>query len=299
MAAFGLWETVGHVLLAPLTDQQAAVDAASSANAMLIEQSATVEHALKNLKQLANHSLPAEPGKACLLYQGWLIRLLDRSSITSSTVTPAPAIVEKGVGHRIPFTVQCTASTQNMAQFLDLFYATPLLHRITNLNISSTSEGRSDHRVTLSIEAMAFDSAQDIEQLPEPVAVEEQSSLLAALSRDDIFQQALPVEAVVETEFEPTPAIPEKPTEPVVAPANPLKSVRFVASVWNGQQREAWFFDQRSNTEVSLLASSDLALPDIQGRVLSIGNDFLQMELAGQPCRINLGQTLNDVAATP
>jgi len=299
MAAFGLWETIGHIILQPLTNQQAAVDAAQSANVALVEQSTTVEHALKNLKQLAGRSLPAEPGKACVLYQGWLIRLLDRSSITSSTVTPAPAIVEKGIGHRIPLTVQCTASTANIAQFLDQFYATPLLHRITNLNISSTSDGQADHRVTLSIEALAFDSAQNIDSLPDPVAVEEQSSLLTTLSHDDIFRRALPVEVVVATEYEPTVTTAEPTPEPTPAPPNPLSSVRFVASVWNGQQREAWFFDQRSNAEVSLLASAELVLPDIQGRVLSIQSDSLQMELAGQRCRISLGQTLNDVAASP
>ena len=149
IAAFGLWETVGHVLLQPLTDARIAVDAARAANVTLQDQSTVVEHALRNLKQLSGHSLPADPGKASVLYQGWLIRNLAQNSIASAIVTPAPAIVEKSIGHRIPFSVQCQASTSNIAMFLDQFYATPLLHRITNLNISNSSEGEADHRVTI------------------------------------------------------------------------------------------------------------------------------------------------------
>ncbi len=298
IAVFGMWETVGHVLLQPLTDARAAVDAARSANATLQDQSTTVEHALRNLKQLAGHSLPADPGKASVLYQGWLIRHLEQNSIASAIVTPAPAIVEKSIGHRIPFSVQCQASTNNIAMFLDQFYATPLLHRITNLNIANASDGEAIHRVTISIEALAFDTATNIDALPEPAAVTDETSLVAALSKNDIFRRKMPTQEFVPVVAPPAEQVVAEPQPPdPAAKPDPRKSIRFVASVWNGDQREAWFVDQRSKEERSVIASSELTFPDIEGRILSIDDDTLQLELQGQRCSINLGQTLSDVSA--
>jgi hypothetical protein len=295
LAVFGLWETVGQMVLQPLTEARNAVDAARAANSVLSDQSATVEHALRNLKPLESQSLPSDPGKASVLYQGWLIRHLEQNSISSAIVTPAPPIVEKTIGHRIPFTVQCEASTRNIAKFLDQFYATPLMHRITNLNIANSSEGEADHRVTISIEAIAFGSATRIESLPEPAAITDDSSLLAVLSKGDIFRRQLPVQTYVE----PTPVVAESSPEPEVqaelpAKADPQKSVRFVASVWNGQQREAWLVDGRSSEEISVVALSELKLPDISGRIISIDDDVLHLELHGQRRSLSLGKTLSE-----
>jgi hypothetical protein len=298
---FGVWETAGQMLLRPLSETQMAVDSARSAVATLQKQSAVVEHSLRNLKQVADHSLPADPGKASVLYQGWLIRNLDQCSITSAIVTPAPAITEKSVGHRIPFSVQCNASTHNIAMFLDCFYGTPLLHRITNLNISNSTEGQAEHRVTFSIEAIAFDTANNIDNLPEPKLATEGSSLVTALSADDVFRRAVLIsdtvaETLVETPQEATVTTPEP--LPAASAPDPLQNIRFVASVQNGEQREAWLFDNRTRSELSLVASANLAFPDVSGRVLSIDGDTLHLELSGQRGSLRLGQTLKDWKAS-
>lgn len=299
---FGIWETAGQMLLQPLSETQAAVDSTKSGLVTLHEQSAVVEHSLRNLTQLASHSLPADPGKASVLYQGWLIRHLEQCSITSAIVTPAPAIAEKSVGHRIPFSVQCSASTHNIAMFLDCFYGTPLLHRITNLNISNSAEGQGEHRITFGIEAIAFDTADSIEKLPDPKLPTDDCSLVTALAADDVFLRAMPVsnpvaETVVEASTEPSVAVLEP--QPVAPAPNPLENIRFVASVQNGERREAWFFDQRTRNELSLVASADLTFPDVSGKVLSIEGDILHMELSGQRGSLRLGQTLKDWKALP
>lgn len=74
--------------------------------------------------------------------------------------------------------------------------------------------------------------------------------------------------------------------------ANPEKSIRFVASAWNGSQREAWFLDQRTTTEQSVVAHSELSFPDTQAKVRSISEDSLLINMAGTQIRITLGQTL-------
>lgn len=295
IAAMVLWETVGQLLWQPLSEKHMQLTAAETVQSTLQDQAATIEHALRNLKQLSNHSLPADSGKASVLYQGWLIRTLAQNSIASAVVTPTPAIIETGVGHRIPFTVQCQATSQQIARFLDQFYATPLLHRLTNLDISSTTAGQSSHRVTLSIEALAFDTATEISQLPIPGTPVDEYTLEDVFNDNDIFRRKQKMVTPPTYAAQPKPAarpVVERPVEPK---PNATDSVRFVASVWNGQQREAWFVDQRSQQESSLIATSALDFPEINGKVLLVSDDTLQLELAGKQGTLKLGQTLGDV----
>lgn len=295
VVAFALWETAGRMLLQPLTDAQSAVAAAESQQAAMDQQSVEIEKAVQNLTAASRQSLPADPGKAAVHYQDWLIRTLAKHSIHSSIVTPAPAIEERNVGHRIPVSIQCTCSTNQIALFLDAFTAEPLLHRITHLNIANTGEGEAHQRVTMNIEALALSCAGEPQPLPEPRAISKESSLVMTLSENDIFchkKSPQKHSAVSETE-RPKPA-PRKtrPAETVPVRFDARKSIRFVASVWNGQQREAWFVDQRSQDEQSLTASTSLDFPDVQGRIVSIDSDALQLEVAGKRCRLRLGETL-------
>lgn len=295
MALLLLWETVGQIILQPLNDAQTSVSAGLAANDRLRQQSAAVEHALRNLRQSATSSLPADPGKASVLYQGWLIRHLESNGIASAVVTPAPPIVVNGVGHRIPIMIQCSGSMAAIARFLDQFHATPLLHRMANLTITSLNDNAAEHRVTISVEALSLTSASTTESLPEPGPTDESSGLLAVAKSDDFFRRQFAT--VVEVENVSNVAEPSVSSdEPVVTStgpkANPEESVRFVASVWNGSQREAWFVDQRSRTELSVVAEAELSFPDIQAKVLSISEDCLLLEMGGTQTRITLGQTL-------
>lgn len=294
--AFGvflLWETVGQILIQPMTDLESQIAAARSGNDTLQEQSSTIDRAVRHLKTAAATSLPADPGKAAVMYQGWLIQLMDRCAVANAIVTPAPAIAETSVGHRIPFTVQAEASTTQIAQLLDMFSTAAILHRVTSLNIANQSEGAGLHRITLSIEALALANASDINSLPDPQQPDSADSLTAILSSGDIFRRQLPVQVAVEPPpAEYTPPAPAD-TKPEPPKADPLKSVRFVASVWNGQQRVAWFVDQRSKEERTVVANAELVLPELTGKVLSIDNDRLLMEMSGQKFSLQLGQTLS------
>ena len=290
-----LWETVGQIILQPLNDAQTSVSAGLAANDQLRQQSATVEHALRNLKQSSGESLPADPGKASVLYQGWLIRHLESNGIESAVVTPAPPIVVNGVGHRIPIMIQCSGSMAAIAGFLDQFHATPLLHRMTNLSITALNDNAAEHRVTISVEALSLTSGNNTESLPEPGPTDETSGLMAVTKSDDFFRRQFATVVEVET-VSNEPESSESSEEPVMssstAKVDPEKSIRFVASVWNGSQREAWFIDQRSKTEQSVVADSELSFPDIQAKVLSITEDSLLLDMAGTQTRITLGQTL-------
>lgn len=305
IAIAGLWESIGAIILQPLSDAQASVESARANLIALKDQETIVDQAIRNLKEIDVIALPPDRGQASSLYQGWLISQLETCSIDSPIVTPGPAIKEDAVGNRMPFVVQFTAESKHIAEFLDRFHATPLLHRITNLHIVRSSDGESDHRVMLSIEALAMECGLAAETLPDPIAVDDALTLAALISHNDFLGGTQPEPAAAATSTDvavqsQTAGSTDSPLaeapQPVVR--DPHESVRFIASVWNGRQREAWLIDRRSMQEMTVLASAELAFPGIAGRVVSVGEDSLQLNLNGQLCRLELGQSLSEASFT-
>ena len=131
------FQTIDNWLLQPAQNVQAQVNATRAKNEQLALDMQTIEHAQRNLKAIRNQSLPSEPATASMMYQGWLMDRVNDARLNEAVVTPGRAIAEEGVGHRIPFTVQATASLRQIGRFLDDFYSTQTLHRITFLKIDS------------------------------------------------------------------------------------------------------------------------------------------------------------------
>ena len=305
IAIAGLWESIGAIILQPLSDAQASVESARANLIALKDQETIVDQAIRNLKEIDVIALPPDRGQASSLYQGWLISQLETCSIDSPIVTPGPAIKEDAVGNRMPFVVQFTAESKHIAEFLDRFHATPLLHRITNLHIVRSSDSESDHRVMLSIEALAMECGLAAETLPDPIAVDDALTLAALISHNDFLggTQPEPAAATTSTDVAVQSQTAGSTDSPLVEAPQPLvldphESVRFIASVWNGRQREAWLIDRRSMQEMTVLASAELTFPGIAGRVVSVGEDSLQLNLNGQLCRLELGQSLSEASFT-
>lgn len=302
----GLWESIGAIILQPLSDAQASVDFARANLIALKDQETIIDQAIRNLKELDVVGLPADRGQASSMYQGWLISQLEKCFIDSPIVTPGPAIKENSVGNRIPFVVQFTATSEQMAHFLDRFHSTPLLHRITNLHIVRSSDGESGHRVAISIEALSMDSGIAAELLPDPISLDDESTLAVLISHNDIFGGTRKPESAVD--IEPDEIATQRQTsekavaatlevrQPVVQ--DPQSCVRFIASVWNGRQREAWLIDRRTMQEVTVLESAEFTFPGIAGKVLSVGDDSLLLSLNGQHFQLELGQTLSEASLT-
>lgn len=300
---FGLWETVGSIILQPLSDSTAAVDAARTNLAALQDESMIIEQSLRNLKELKEKSLPSDPGTAFVMYQGWLIHQLEACSIVSPVVSPSPPIAEDSIGYRIPFVVQFDADSTSLARFLDLFHGTPLLHRITNLHVIR-SANNANHHVLLSVEVLSVEGAATIETIPDVLPIQNQTTLESAIAKNDFLggSGATSMTSEVTTSSSDTTESPVENSDPVAETSKPepeklpLESIRFVASVWNGRQREAWLFDNRSKKEVTVVDASDLSLPGVEARILIVGNDSLQLVLNGETRRVQLGQTLNQAA---
>jgi len=272
-------------------------------------------HDLHALEDAASHSLPADPGRASALYQAWLVQQLSDSGIESASVNPSIPLTDEFLGHRIPFTIECDASAAAIATFIDRFSSTPLLHRITSLQIVNSSNGFDDHhRLAVSIEALALPAADEIEVLPQPAAdANPETSLAALLDRHQLLllpkppepeiasgaspldmaqtnPQPLPEQTSPDPEPTPSPTPPEPPRPP--APRySPGQSLQFIGSVLSGDTRRAWFVDRRSGDEYFAAVSEDVSVPELSVKVLAVTDDSVTVLYKAKRVRLKLGQT--------
>ncbi|MFM7865248.1 MAG: hypothetical protein ACKPHU_13620, partial [Planctomycetaceae bacterium] len=167
LSALG-WESCSALLLQPLNGLEQELQAATKAVENSSFEELRIMHAVRQLRQLRSSSLPADPGKAAAVYQAWLIQQLEAAGLQTPSVSPVQAIPDEALGHRLPFSVECTGTAASIADFIDRFSSTPLLHRMTSLQVTSISMGVDDSlQMAVSIEAIALPDAPAIDSIPE------------------------------------------------------------------------------------------------------------------------------------
>lgn len=292
-----LWNLTGELLLRPVTALQDDIRSLTLRNADLEQSAAHLDLVARDIRETAARSLPAGPGTATALYQAWTIRQLSECGIHQASVSPGPPIPEDGTGHRIAMFVECTAPCVSIAKFLDRFHGTPLLHRITHLSVSSTSGGARDElKLSLTLEALALTVATDQLSLPDPEPHHMNTGLLSVLTGRNIFCRTEHVfPAVQGSEKESDQETPGS-AEPEPADPSPHSStgLRFVASVWNGRHREAWFTDSETHSEQVGSAQVSIPVGHHSASVVSVTEEDVTILLEGQQIRVRLGQLLSD-----
>ncbi|MEY3459741.1 MAG: hypothetical protein RL215_2898 [Planctomycetota bacterium] len=298
----------------PFADLDLALsDAASQAEQHELEVNRLL-HDLDALSIAGEYSLPQDPGRASALYQAWLVEQLALSGIESPAVSPAPALPDEFLGHRLTFAIECDASANQLAQFIDRFSNTPLLHRITSLQIVNTSNGFSDlHRLAVSIEALALPNAPERTQLPDPSPTQTAAPSLATLletnpllalpeppapdpppANTSVVQGNAETVPAQQANPNPDPEISSPPTPPPTPPKpkySPGQSLQFVGSILSGGTRQAWFIDRRSGDEFFAPASGEVTIPDLTVKVLSVDDDNVVVLYKSKRVRLKLGQT--------
>lgn len=309
-----LLESGFELPLQPFADLDTAITEATTQVDEHQRQVNRLLHDLHALEEAANRSLPADPGRASALYQAWLVQQLSNSSIEAATVNPSIPITDEFLGHRIPFSIECDASAAAIATFLDRFSSTPLLHRITNLQIVNSSNGFDDrHRLAVSIEALALPTAPEVDSLPEPILNSDPTASLASLFENHplltlpqspqptvIAENTPPAETgtlpdATTPPDQPAPTEPPEPPEPPRPPApkySPGQSLQFIGSILSGETRRAWFVDRRSGDEHFAAVSEDVSIPELAVKVLALTDDSVTVLYKTKRVRLKLGQTV-------
>ncbi len=295
VALSGGQDAVNAVVFGPLDAKDAQIAGLTQKVSNRELEFGRIEHAQRELRPLREQSLPPDPSVATTLYQNWLIETAKASGITSVQIVPSRAVEEDEVGYRIPVTVQGTMPTAQLGAFLDRFYSTPLLHRITSLSVTgSESRGNSLPRVTIALEALALKNAAPSTDLSNKANAAERAGTqptdqLATASARHFFTARDPF-------LRGYNGPPSRPASTATAarPAivDPLTQIRLVASLSVNGQTEVWFFNSSTKQQTVVLEGSGFDFAGLQGRLLSADADAVVVEIDGEERRLPIGQTL-------
>lgn len=252
-----------------------------------IRDSERVKKQIKDAQRYVAHkqrcSLPDDPARATTLYQEWLLRSARSLQIDQLLVFPGRPITEDALGHRIPMTVKATLPMSRLASLLDMFEATPILHRVTHLSVDPVKhDAELDMReVTVELEAIAL---RGTEHATFPVQTTETKP---STRWRDMFARRDP--------FVPghrKPKIETSLVSPAKTAADPLKSIRFVGVFSDRGQNQAWLVDSRSDQQFTISADDELELAERACRVVHIGRDFVDLNCNGKTERVDIGEDL-------
>jgi hypothetical protein len=295
VALSGGQDAVNAVVFGPLDAKDAQIAGLTQKVSNRELEFGRIEHAQRELRPLREQSLPPDPSVATTLYQNWLIETAKASGITSVQIVPSRAVEEDEVGYRIPVTVQGTMPTAQLGAFLDRFYSTPLLHRITSLSVTgSEGRGNSQPRVTISLEALALKDANPRTDLSDVATIVEHAETLSAEKLANVSaRQFFTARDPFLRGYNGPPARPTRSTVPTrPAAVDPLTQIRLVASLHVNGQTEVWFFNSSTKQQTVVVEGSGFDFAGLQGRLLSADADAVVVEIDGEQRRLPMGQTL-------
>lgn len=302
--------TILEPALQPGTEDQETPRAILQRETLELQQEATlVDRSLERLRSLQAESLPGDPGKAASMYQAWLMTCLNHCGLEEATVTPAPALAEENLGHRVLASIEASGEDTAVARFIDTFSATPLLHRITSIDVMPmTSQDARDMRVSISVEALSLTGVSR-DQLPDPRDALQTSHLqqddpankhggsLAALfsSRAIFARPKVSVTGLVQQNH--GAALPEAPDASVPAeptPVAPKPELRFIAAIQRGSDREAWFVETVSGESQRCRNSSRLSFGTREISVVRVAGDETVLRSGDREITLQLGDVVPD-----
>ncbi len=200
LATVVTWQGGGWVASAVLDPFQTRSDTLARLKKSVKEkedQELMLVRAKKSLADAKLISLPPDPGKskrpdalnAQRLYLEWVTDLAQLCEIEDPKVTPDQRIVRGNDFVSVAVKLEMDARYEQLVRFLDLFYRTNLLHRVTSLHVSTKEfEGDPFLRVTLQAEGLALIDA------PPRRTLFPQTNLAADVAEDDTTIQVTELE---------------------------------------------------------------------------------------------------------
>ena len=247
----------------------------------------TIETASSRIQDARERSFLADPSRAAVLYQNWLMKILAESDIDEAVVTPA-AIVDVGeVGCRLPFRLEMTASRESIGELLDTLHAESPMQRVTAVALEMDREDAEFARAIIEVEALGLQTATS-SPLEGPV-------LMANSEHGTSLRDALAVQQSAE---EAEVARPEQKrvahTPPRRRPqVNPLARIRLIACVTRDGNREAWLLDETSSEYLVLAEGAVLPYEGAGQMLRTVTLSGISIETSGGVTTISVGETLS------
>ncbi|MCA9261477.1 MAG: hypothetical protein KDA61_19810, partial [Planctomycetales bacterium] len=156
-----------------LTRYRGALDRASNAHLAAATELAEAETAVfrgqraqSRLNRWRRQSLPTDQDVAESLYQDWLKQSLQKSGLEIKSLRDTSTMRRTDEHSHIEVLVEVAGSLQQLTQFLQNFYASNHLHRISKATLAPT-EDRRQVNATLNIDGLILPKCPRTDQLAE------------------------------------------------------------------------------------------------------------------------------------
>lgn len=307
VATLALWQgssLFNKFVIEPVEANEAAIATLKEKNSNKELQVRRSLAAARKFAEYKQRSLPPDPVDATTLYQNWLIELATRTKLTDVSVgaTRAGDFRAKGDAKAdayqpVSAIVKAHGTVEKLCDFLYEFRTAGLLHRVSKMTLSSKQHtGDPVLEIDLTVEGLSLKEAPPRTTLVSDPKLAELASDKPAKSRKDydvLVKKNLFVRGYNGPPRPPQPPGGNSPEE------DPVRFVRLVGSFSNGDSFDATMYDPSTNRETRLTAGKDFKVAGIEGKVVSVGIDFVILSIKGETFRLELGDNLRQLKKLP
>ncbi|QDU55441.1 hypothetical protein [Aeoliella mucimassa] len=253
------------------------------------------EDAVKQLNEWRNQSLPADPAKAQAQYRGWLVEQLQDARLDVDNVTPRRVTGRSDAYEPVSYQVEATGKLDSVVKFLDTFYRSDLLHKISSLRLTPR-DGSSELSVSLSVEALVVDGTERTEGLSEGT-----SDRLKLASSKEYLDRIVGRNPFAEYK-DPPPKLPDRvvttsqpePRQPAPKPSfNHAEFATVTGFVSDGDDYQAWVWAKTLEDERLRVKRGDaIEVGEFKGTVVDVFKQELVVETPEGLIAFRLGDTL-------
>ncbi|WP_425397898.1 hypothetical protein [Aeoliella sp.] len=259
-------------------------------------QRVQAQRKVAQLGKWRKQSLPAVLPVAQSEYRGWLIHQLQEARLDVDDLVPQRTNLRSNAYQAISYQVTANGRSEAVIRFLDSFYRSDQMHKITSLQL--TPDGSRDVKVVLSVEALVVNGVKRKTGL-----YEGESERLALASADEYIERI--IERNPFAAYEPPP--PPRKERPVVVReerSTPPPRPRFnhaeyaylTGLVSVGDDFQAWVTVRTQEKDrLRLNKGDDIEVGLFKGKVVSIDKRLMVVETEdGDVVEFGMGDKLTD-----
>ena len=294
------YQIVQGFVLSPMARKKAMIERKRQENRLMEEQISLLQEQEQTVTQWKDQSLPPDHQIASNRYQEWLLQMVSRAEFKRPNIAPERR-TRNDPSNRLfskhPFAIRANTSLKGLVTFLYEFYRTPLLHKITQINVlpdrrRSRSGGLN---VMIRLEGVAIGDIPKRSILIDP-DIENKEIATLAFTDFDSYQ------SIVDRKmFSPYQAPPPEREEapPVTVDHSANYRLTFVGSrvLENREIPEAWLHSEPQDETLYLKDGEDFEIPGFRAKVVRIGKREITLKMESGTRLLKLGKNLGELVS--
>lgn len=266
--------------------------AATDLQAAMLEQTKT-RRAVNKLRAWREQSLPANAAVAQSQYRAWLVELLQDAGLDVTDVTPRPTGQQSSAYKALGFEAEASGTLTGVVKFLDAFYRSDQLQKISSLRLAPMNDDNDQLRVTLNVEAIVVNGTERQHGLPEAT-----SNRLALASASEYVERIAGRNPFVAYK-PPAPLRPKVVERPRPKPAekpkfNHAEHAQITGFVSEGDNYEAWVTVHTLGERLYLQKGDEVKVGAFEGTVIDVYRSELLIDTDAGLLAFGLGDKLTD-----